>query len=351
MEICQNLDLSDIESPHSLRIITEYSEVFGYDADLFTLAAISIGCWWIKNPTQFLKRIGAERTAQWIQDCGLVQFVGEKLIAHVPDELVAPPTCPHIDADVLRIHKIIDENFASIQGLKWKWAIGSILEFLNQSQAAVKVMKKRGISLQALECAINTHPRLRVTPNPEYTFETTVISELKRLHKGRLAWLWVETGENGLAYLRDQSRQTQSFSKPIRPEAQYAPGEIVWVAMEETKHGKRSRKCHPALLLSLTGKRNDKWLVINLTSNVEEKAEIRKVPNPDALGLPHGGYVWHEAQKVYHTQIESHIGWVTEDLVVVIDRTLNLRQSMREDLLKIAADHHATTEVTVSEYA
>jgi hypothetical protein len=84
---------------------------------------------------------------------------------------------------------------------------------------------------------------------------------------------------------------------------------------------------------------------VNLTSEVEDKQELRKVRDPQKLGLPYGGYVWHEAQKVYHTQIESHSGWVTRSLVEVVNRTLNLRQSMVDDLNAIADLHHQDSEM------
>lgn len=338
----------DDQSPHYLDTISALCEKFGLDAELFTLAAFSAGCWWIKKPTQNIRLTEADRIIEWIQQCGLMQFLHTDSLLDPQSNLVVraePIVCPHLDTDVVRIQKLIDENFDRLRGLKWRWAIGAILEILYESQASMRVIKKRGISLQALEQAVETHKRLRVVRTADVPFDSTVIRELKRLHKGRIAWLWVDTAENGLNYLVDQSREITQYNVTERESAEYAPGEIVWVALEETRNGRRSRKRHPALLLSLTGKRNDKWLLVNLTSEVEDKQELRKVRDPQKLGLPYGGYVWHEAQKVYHTQIESHSGWVTRSLVEVVNRTLNLRQSMVDDLNAIADLHHQDSEM------
>lgn len=344
MENSQTAQHQESDSTPYLLPISEFSESFGIDPDLFALAAISNGCWWVKKPTQQIRATEALRILEWIQQCGLTQFVVASTTESVTHSQATPITCPHLSADIARFHKLIDENFDRIRGLKWKWAVGEILELLYKSPASMRVVKKRGISLQALEQAIETHPRLRVARTSDLPFVATVVGELKRLHKGRLAWLWVDDAENGLSYLVDQSRKTTERTVHERETAEFSPGEIVWVALEETSNGRRSRKRHPALLLSLTGKRNDKWLLVSLTTDVDEKRELRKVQDPEDLGLPYGGYVWHEAQKVYHTQIENHIGWVTRSLIEVVDRTINLRQSMTEDLLHIADAHHRESE-------
>lgn len=340
-----------LENDHSnpaLRTIFSYGREWGINADLFALAAPLAGCWWIRSKTNQMKRREAEHVLDWLRTAGLMPLVQENTDSLNPacdiSWSVPVPTCPHITADTQRIHKLIEENMTRLQGLKWKWVVGAVLELLYESHASMRVVKKRGISLQALELAIDTHPGLRVKKSSDTPFDTVVVRELKRLHKGRLAWLWVKKQENGLPYLVDQSRETSRHVAPERTGAEFAPGEIVWVALEETTNGRRSRKRHPALLLSLTGKRNDKWLLVSLTSEVDEKQDIRKVQDPEALGLPYGGYVWHETQKVYHTQIESHVGWVTRSLVEVVDRTVNLRQSMISDLVRIADAHHRDTE-------
>lgn len=327
--------------------ISEASEQLGIDPDLFALAAWALGCWWIKKPTQQIRSTEAERIASWIQLCGLRQFLVEQHSPLGVEGVVAvlsPAQCPHLSTDVTRIQKLINENMVRLRGLKWKWMVGAILEMLYESPGSMRVIKKRGISLQALEQAILSYPKLKALRNTDVPFDSTVISELKRLHKGRMAWLWVETRESGISVLVDQARATVERETITRESATFAPGEIVWVALEENNNGRRSRKRHPALLLSLTGKRNDKWLLVSLTTDVNEKQDIRKVQDPEALGLPYAGYVWHETQKVYHTQIESHIGWVTSSLVEVVDRTINLRQSMMDELLAIASFHHAESE-------
>ena len=340
-----------LENDHSnpaLRTIFSYGREWGLDPDLLAIAAQTSGCWWVKSKTSQLKRTEAEKVVEWLRSAGLVACVSdscESLNSDLHLSWTIPvPQCPHLVADVLRIQKLIDENLARLDGLKWKWIVGAVLELLYESHASMRVVKKRGVSLQALEQAIDTHPRLRAKRASDTSFDTVVVRELKRLHRGRLAWLWVKKHDNGVLYLVDQSRQATHRSAPERKAAEFAPGEIVWVALEENKNGRRSHKRHPALLLSLTGKRNDKWLLVSLTSDVDENQEMRRVQDPEALGLPYGGYVWHETQKVYHTQIESHVGWVTRSLIEVVNRTLNLRQTMCADLARIADLHHRDTE-------
>ena len=204
-----------------------------------------------------------------------------------------------------------------------------------------RVIGSRGIRISDVEEAIRRDAEFSsLIPEGGLTPQR-VISEMKRMHKARLGFLWLKE-EGGIHTLTCLNREGSSapkqhareFGKPV-----FAAGEIVWASLEEVTNGRRSRRKHPALLLQLTGHRNDKWILVSFTSDVEGSPDHRRIEHFEELGLSHTGYVWHETMKVHASQIESHIGWVTHDLIQVVDNAINLRGNLAADLRRIADQH------------
>lgn len=319
-------------------------------SELYHLAALACGHWWLKRPTSWMSRHHIERTDAWLVECGLLSVLqGHDQISPsfaLPGESPPRSAVPHLEADVERLTKLISDNLARLTGRRFAWAIGEMLQLIAESPATMRKVKERGISLEAIRIALVGHPRLSFHGDlTTDKVKSRTIGELVGLHRRTRIRLWVDES-SGFALLVDQSRsrrRSRDDTDSRQPaSAEYAPGEVVTIEMEETRNGRRSLLRHPALLIQLTGKRNDKWVVVSLTSHVDSNPESRRVRDPEAIGLHHGGYVWHERQRVYKTQIKNHVGWVTHDLIDVVDRSINLRTSESDALRRVADERHGT---------
>ncbi len=322
----------------ALHTIDEWAAMWGIDPDLLVVAAQICNVWWVTKPSQQARRYQMDVVDAFLRTSGLVST----LQAHGDVRCVPSPVIPQAnEVDVERIGKLIDVNRCSLRGLKWKWFVGGLLVAIAESKPAMRVVGSRGIRVCDVEEAIRRDAEFAsLIPEGGLTPQR-VISEMKRMHTARLGFLWLKE-ESGIPTLTCLNREGSSvpkrhareFGKPV-----FAAGEIVWASLEEVTNGRRSRRKHPALLLQLTGHRNDKWILVSFTSDVEGSPEHRRIERFEELGLSHGGYVWHEPMKVHASQIESHIGWVTHDLIQVVDNAINLRGNVAAELRRIADQH------------
>ena len=322
-----------------LKSVGEWAGVLGVPGDLFLLAGQGLGKWWFKSVDTPVYGRDVDEIESFLRSFGLVSA----LVDGTQDRTspMAPRTSR--EADIERIAKLIEENEVLLAGRKWKWFVGDVLRLVLESKPAMRVVRERGILVSDVEEAIRRTPRFAALVPEDGLTAARVVGEMKRLHTARLGFLWLNQEDESAPYISCLDRRPAEPKAHAREfgDAQHAVGEIVWVGLEEVTNGRKSRRKHPALLLSLTGHRNDKWIVVSLTSELDGEPQHRRVPDPTRLGLVKGGYVWHESQKVHASQIEAHVGWVTRDLVRVVDATINLRQSQIDTLNAIADQHHS----------
>lgn len=262
----------------------------------------------------------------------------------------SPPLDPSAErrmADRRRIASLVAENSRQLRNVRGRWLLGDVLVLIWESKSAMRVVRERGILLtdiaQGIEDALGGSAHL---PH-KGALRASAIRELQRLHKARLAFLHVAGGgqDARITVRSAEVRKSQARSRDhgVARESNAPPlavGRIVWVAVEELANGRRSTKRHPAVLLALTGQRNDKWIVLTMTTEVTGDPEFRRVPDASALGLQYGGYLWHETMKVHKSQIANPVGWVNRELIRAIDRSVGLRRTLREELEAIADLHH-----------
>lgn len=328
--------------PFELKNVGTWACEAGVPADLFLLAGQLRGKWWFTSADTSVYGRDAAEIESFLRSLGLMSV----LAGDERDESAVPVRRASRAADIERIEKLIKANESTLIGRKWKWLIGDILTLILESTAAMRVVRERGILVSDVEEAIRRCPKFAsLIPDGGLT-SARVVGEMKRLHAARLGFLWLNQEDEAAPYISCLDRRPAADKVHAREfgDAHYAVGEIVWVGLEEITNGRKSRRKHPALLLSMTGHRNDKWMIVSLTSEVENEPRYRRVPEPARLGLSKAGYVWHEVQKIHVSQIESHIGWVTRGLVKVTDATVNLRQSQIDELNTVADKHHITEQ-------
>jgi len=346
--------------------IDQYAAEAGIDAEVYYTAAVALGCWWLKNSTTAISRPDAERIEALIGQLGLSPFV-QPYGAHEPapassvtatpadspDQPFGTDQTPSSDqlsaariADIDRVVALVDDHRERLAGRFGRWLLGDVMLIMWDSTPTRRVLKERGILLSDIRTAITRAVGERAAIPADRALTSTAITELKRMHRARLAFLHVAEADSTAPRLtmraRDQRVPVTRGERVRRADTSAAleVGQIAWVAVEENDRGQRSTKRHPAVLMARTGRRNDRWIILTMTSEVDDDAERRSVPRANELGLEYGGYVWHETTKVYKSQIERAVGWVHHDLIRVIDRVIGLRQSMRADLEKAADAHH-----------
>jgi hypothetical protein len=178
-------------------------------------------------------------------------------------------------------------------------------------------------------------------PRQGHTFIKDLFWAAARSRRSNLSDIWIEDGHLPTARLVVRERVKPTFLKRKRKvdaRDAFSVGEIRWVQLHESKRGIRSELHHPAVIVEKAGA--NKWRVVSLTSNVEGEPEGRRVPQAAAQGLTRSGYVWHETQKVFVSELGDHIGWVHPELVEVIRRSVRIRTSLVEELVAIAAEKH-----------
>jgi hypothetical protein len=334
------------ENAFDLKTISEWAGELGVPTDALLIAGEMFGKWWFKSHDTPVCGRDVFEIETFLRSIGLVSALAD----HECVVRLGEPRRASREADIERIQRLINDNEAALSGRKWKWLIGDILTLILESSAAMRVVRQRGILVADVEEAIRRCPQFAPLVPDGGLSAHRVVFEMKRLHTARLGILWLNQEDECAPYISCLDRRPAEVKVHAREfgAARYAVGEIVWVGLEEVTNGRKSRRKHPALLLSLAGHRNDKWILVSLTSDVEGDPLHRRVPNPALLGLGKAGYVWHESQKVHQSQIESHVGWVTRDLVRVVDAAINLRQSQIDTLNAIADAHHAVAPELMS---
>lgn len=216
-----------------------------------------------------------------------------------------------------------------------------LLERISGDERSMASIRRHGLSLPLLQQALAEVPRVPRAQKGR-PFEADVRWAVVRLNRGSIASFWLEHGETGVSTLVVRPARPPRASAPRRREVSGADdfhtGEIRWMKMHEIRNGRRSEIHHPAVIVGRSSA--NKWTVVSLTTDMEGSPPGRRVPRHAEQGLEYGGFVWHELQRVYVSEIGGHIGWVHMELVEVIDRCLNLRASVRSALMQSARAHH-----------
>ena len=218
-----------------------------------------------------------------------------------------------------------------------------LLRLIDRMSADVLVAKQisgDGLLVSDLQLALSL---VDGVPKPRlgHTFIEDLFWAAARSRWNKLSDIWIEDGSLPTARLIVRERAKPTFSRqPRKVDARdaFSVGEIRWVQLHESKRGIRSELHHPAVIVEKAGA--NKWRVVSLTSNVEGDPEGRRVPQAAAQGLTRSGFVWHETQKVFVSEIGDPIGWVHPELVEVIRRSVRIRTSLVEELEAIAAEKH-----------
>ena len=203
-----------------------------------------------------------------------------------------------------------------------------------------EALSRDGVPLSTLGAALED---VSGVPKPRkgHTFKGDVYWAVVRSRRGNLSELWVADGEAPTAKLMFRKREStrrERFRRGVDSRDSYLVGEIRWVQLHESRRGRRSELHHPAVIVEKAGA--NKWRVLSLTTEVEGDPEGRRVPRHREQGLDYAGYVWHEVQKVFVSEIGDHIGWVHPELVVVIRRTVSMRQVLLDQLAIVGAEKY-----------
>jgi len=205
-------------------------------------------------------------------------------------------------------------------------------------------LSRDGVPLSTLVAALEA---VSGVPKPRkgHTFKEDVYWAVVRSRRGNLSELWVADGEVPTARLvfhKRESTRWKRFRREVDSRDGYQVGEIRWVQFHESRRGRRSELHHPAVIVEKAGA--NKWRVLSLTTEVEGDPEGRRVPRHCEQGLDYAGYVWHEVQKVFVSEIGDHIGWVHPELVVVIRRNVSMRQVLLDQLAEVGAEKHPQSD-------
>jgi hypothetical protein len=230
--------------------------------------------------------------------------------------------------------------------MEWRWLVGEVFALMVDSESTMKVIESRGVLLRDIRAAIKNIPEYAHLVPKEGLQQKVAISEMKRMHKMRSGFLKLDYSDPNNPFVTGSAKRSIPATNTAIPSRspRYAVGEIVWVELQETKNGRRSIKKHPALLLGHTGTKNDKWTLVNFTTEVDGSPSHRYISNYADLGLDHNSYVWHECQKVHKSQIISHAGWVNHDLIRVVRSGVDVRQTVISKLTEVADIHHDKDE-------
>lgn len=220
-----------------------------------------------------------------------------------------------------------------------------LIDHMSTDPIVSRHIREEGLLLSDLRFALSLVDDVPM-PRSGHTFVNDVFWAVARSRWSNLTTLWVADGTLPTARLmiREPARpRPERGSRQVDARDAYSVGEIRWVQLHESKRGIRSELHHPAVIVEKAGA--NKWRVVSLTSNIEGDPEGRRVPRAAEQGLAHSGYVWHESQKVFVSEIGDHIGWVHPELVEVIRRSVRIRTSLVEELALVAAAKHPNLNV------
>ena len=345
-----------------LRTLEEWaSEIDAEAEDLLEVCQIC-GKWWVMKPTHSLRGRdfddikwyvethlkGKLRQRQNREDAiiGSANPESNVVTPQVEEVKDAPPTITTRPEDIKRITSLIKGNLPEMTNMEWRWLVGEVFALMVDSESTMKVIESRGILLRDIRAAIENIPEYAHLVPLKGLQRKVAIFEMKRMHKMRSGFLKLDYSDPNNPFVTGSSKRSIPATKKAIPSRspRYAVGEIVWVELQETKNGRRSIKKHPALLLGQTGAKNDKWTLVNFTTEVEGSPSHRYISNYADLGLDHNSYVWNECQKVHKSQIISHVGWVNHDLIRVVRSGVDVRQTVVSKLVEVADAHHDKNE-------
>lgn len=341
-----------------LRTLDEWASDIGVDAEDLIEVALICGKWWVTKPSSSMRGRdfddikwyvethlkGKLRKRQDREDEIVVSVDPAQLVIapQVKEEKQAQQTITTRPDDIKRITSLIKGNLPEMANMEWRWLVGEVFALMVDSDSTMKVIESRGVLLRDIRAAIENIPEYAHLVPSKGLQRKVAISEMKRMHRMRSGFLKLDYSDPNNPFVTGSAKRSIPATKLVVPSRspRYAVGEIVWVELQETKNGRRSIKKHPALLLGQTGAKNDRWTLVNFTTEVEGSPSHRYISNYADLGLDHNSYVWHECQKVHKSQIISHAGWVNHDLIRVVRSGVDVRQTVISKLVEIADAHH-----------
>lgn len=251
-------------------------------------------------------------------------------------------------ADIDRVERLVQSNRSFLEQHVGGWLLGEVLVVMWNERATRRILAERGISGADIREGV-----LRVLGEGARWTTTQKLGELvrgevRRLRRTRRAELEVVTESSGSARWKVVAAKASLSTKERRRRRpswklaadEYEPGQVVWVSIEETRRGRKSEIPHPAVLLSRTGRKGERWVIMALTTSPADDGPRYRVPKPEELGLHRDGFLWGGTLRVHKSQLGRAVGWVHRDLVIVIDRAVGLRAAERAELMAVADVHH-----------
>lgn len=328
----------------------------GIDPDRYLQYARDSGLGWLNTTSSRLSSTHARGLNDWLVRTGV--------LASSPDEWPPPvehdvltwmSKNPHGEAmQVVQVNEQPSQPPSALQqrisvlaseelrsgARRHNYFLLRLMDRMTSDSLVREFLSQEGVPLATLSAALAA---VSGAPKPRsgHTFKSDVYWAVVRSRRGNLSELWVADGETPAAKLVFRKRETirrEKVRRNVDSRDGYVVGEIRWVQLHESRRGRRSELHHPAVIVEKAGA--NKWRVLSLTTEVEGDPEGRRVPRHREQGLDYAGYVWHEVQKVFVSEIGDHIGWVHPDLVLVIRRTVPMRQVLLEQLAAVGAEKH-----------
>jgi len=328
----------------------------GIDPDRYLQYARDSGLGWLNTTSSRLSSTHARGLNDWLVRTGV--------LASSPDEWPPPvehdvltwmSKNPHGEAmQVVQVIEQPSQLFSALQqrisalaseelrsgARRHNYFLLRLMDRMTSDSLVREFLSQEGVPLATLSAALAA---VSGAPKPRsgHTLKSDVYWAVVRSRRGNLSELWVADGETPAAKLVIRKRETirrEKVRRNVDSRDGYVVGEIRWVQLHESRRGRRSELHHPAVIVEKAGA--NKWRVLSLTTEVEGDPEGRRVPRHREQGLDYAGYVWHEVQKVFVSEIGDHIGWVHPDLVLVIRRTVPMRQVLLEQLAAVGAEKH-----------
>jgi len=347
------------DRPHRvpLRLVAQQC---GIDPEQYLQFARNFGLWWLNTTSSRITSTHANGLNDWL--------VQSSLLATAPTEW--PPPVEHdalnwmsknSNGEVTEVGRGDEQASQPPSALQQRISqlafeelgIGAkghnyfllrLMDRMTSDPLVRDALSRDGVPLSTLGAALEA---VSGTPKPRkgHTFKEDVYWAVVRSRRGNLSELWVADGEAPTARLvfhKRESTRRKRFRREVDSRDSYQVGEIRWVQFHESRRGRRSELHHPAVIVEKAGA--NKWRVLSLTTEVEGDPEGRRVPRHHEQGLDYAGYVWHEVQKVFVSEIGDHIGWVHPELVVVIRRNVSMRQVLLDQLAEVGAEKHPQSD-------
>lgn len=337
-----------------LRLVAKH---VGLDPDEYLKLAKNSGLVWLNTTNSRLTAVHAQALNEWLVSAGVLTSSPLDWPPPLENDVLtwmstkgsfelnltgSSDNCsPQINSEIeARIRTLAEEELAQ-EAKRLNYFLLRLFDRLTADDQIKEALSREGILLSSVQSALSTIPRMP-KPRSGQTFRSDVFWAVVRSRRGNLSELWIENGDEPEARLVSKQREhprRNRIKKTVDSRDAYHVGEIRWVQMHESRRGRRSELHHPAIIVEKSG--TNKWWVLSLTTEIEESDESRRVPRHAEQGLEYAGFIWHELQKVFVSEIGEHIGWVHPELVSVIRRNITMRSSLIEELASVAAQKYS----------